>query len=49
MPKVKLSLRNKISFWISPNNKSKEIFSTDGKIIYCLCTTKSFHQKKNIF
>lgn len=46
MPKVKSSLRNKISSWIAQYNKSKETFSTDGKIFIVSYVIKTFHQKK---
>lgn len=49
MPKVKSSIRNKISSWIAPYNKSKEIFSTDGKIIYCLVCDKIVSSEKKYF
>lgn len=49
MPIVKSSLRNKISSWIAPYNKSKEFFSTDGKIIYCLVCDKNVSSEKKIF
>lgn len=49
MPKVKSSLKNKISSWIAPYNKSKEIFSTDGKIIYCLVCDKNVSSEKKYF
>lgn len=49
MPKVKSSLINKISSWIAPYNKSKEMFSTDGKIIYSLVCDKSVSSEKKYF
>lgn len=49
MPKVKSSLRNKIASWIAPYNKSKDIFSIDGKIIYCLVGDKIVSSEKIYF
>ncbi len=49
MPKIKSILRNKISSWIAPCNKSKEIFSTDGKIIYCFVCGKNVSSEKKYF
>ncbi|VVC44574.1 Hypothetical protein CINCED_3A018397 [Cinara cedri] len=36
MPKIKSTLKSKISNWIAPYNENKEIFSSDGKVICCL-------------
>lgn len=49
MPKIKSNLKSKISNWIAPYNESKEVFSSDGKIIYCLVCEKSVSTEKNIY
>jgi len=46
MPKIKSNLKSKILNWIAPYNENKEVFSSDGKIIYCLVCEKSVSTEK---
>ncbi|VVC33313.1 Zinc finger C2H2-type [Cinara cedri] len=41
MPKIKSTLGSKISNWIALYNENKEVFSSDGKVTYCLVCNKS--------
>lgn len=41
MSKIKSTLKCKVSNWIIPNNKNKEVFSSGGKVKYCLVCEKS--------
>ncbi|KAK4885588.1 hypothetical protein RN001_001859 [Aquatica leii] len=46
MSRSKSSLSAKISSWIDPYNKTREVFSTDGKAIYCNICEKSIKSEK---
>ncbi|VVC26448.1 Ribonuclease H-like domain,Domain of unknown function DUF659 [Cinara cedri] len=46
MAKIKSNLKSKISNWIAPYNENKEVFTLDGKVIYCLVCNKCVSTKK---
>lgn len=40
MPKVAQTISAKIKSWIAPHNKNFEVFSTDGKVVFCNVCSK---------
>lgn len=40
MPKIKSSFSSKMREWISSANKNPEVFSLDGKLIFCIACGK---------
>ncbi|KAB0804403.1 hypothetical protein PPYR_01373, partial [Photinus pyralis] len=49
MPKVASSISQKLQEWIGPYNKNAEVFTSDGKIIFCNVCSKSVGTGKKYF